>query len=161
MRHDLVSDLHWTQKKHLHITLYFFGDVAAKSIPSMREKLRQLAFSTAAFTLQFEKVLFAPPHRPPRMIWAEFAANPEYAKLAARVYEAVKEFLDPLSAQESARKAVPHITLARFKKPSVAKSLKLETIQPAVLNATSCDLISSELTPKGPVYTVLEHYAFS
>jgi len=159
-RYALEMGVRWTAKQNMHITVYFFGDVDEAKIPEMSKKIAQVVSATAKFDLEFEKVLFAPPNRPPRMVWADFGHSDAYVKLCRAIYGAAKDYLDPGFSQSHDRDPHPHITLVRFNNPAAAKSLKLEPIRPETMAATGCELVTSELTPKGPVYTVLENYAF-
>jgi 2'-5' RNA ligase len=158
--HAHERGIRWTTRQNLHITVYFFGDVEESDIPGMSGKIKEVVEATPRFNLEFEKIMYAPPNRPPRMIWADFAGCHPYTKLVRAVYDNTKNFLNPASAQETGRAPHPHITLARLNNPDAARFLKLEPIAPEKMTAEKCILFSSELTPKGPVYTAEESYAF-
>jgi 2'-5' RNA ligase len=160
-RYDFGNDVRWIPEQNLHITVSFFGDVEEKDIPDLDEKIRQITAATPKFTLAFERILFAPPNRPPRMIWADFMPSTPYAGLVKKIYAAAKEFLLPEIAREAFREPMPHITLARFQNPAVANKLKLEILESENMLAETCELIESELTPKGSIYTVLKRYQLS
>jgi 2'-5' RNA ligase len=159
-RYGLETDIRWTENQNLHITVYFFGDVLEEKIGLMSKKIAEVVAVTPAFNLKLEKIILAPPQRPARMIWAQFAKSEEYSKLVMAINSATREFLDPRSAQETDRDQIPHITLARFQNPAAAKNLSLEPVNPEEMAVTNCVLNASELTPKGSTYAVLEKYAF-
>ena len=155
------KSIRWTNEQNFHITVYFFGDIEETKIPEMSKKLAQVVSATQRFELQYEKILYAPPNRPPRMIWADFGHSKSYEKMCGEVYEAAKPFMGSAAAQAHTRNPHPHITLARFNNPAAAKTMKLEPVAPEKMTAAGCELIASELTPKGPVYTVLKHYTMA
>jgi RNA 2',3'-cyclic 3'-phosphodiesterase len=160
-RYALETGIRWTTKQNLHVTVYFFGDTDEEKIPEMSKKIAQVTAAYQKFDLEFEQIMFAPPNRPPRMVWADFRHSEAYIKLCGAIYESAKPFLDHAFAQSLDRDPHPHITLARFNNPAAAKSLKLEPIPPETMPAAGCELVASELTRSGPVYTILEHYAFT
>lgn len=153
-----TDSLRWTTRQNLHVTVYFFGDVDEAKISEMSGKIKEIVAATPRFSLEFEKISYAPPNRPPRMIWADFAGSNPYTKLVRAVYDNTKIFLNPASAQETGRAPHPHITLARLNNPAVARLLKLEPIPPEEMAALKCQLIVSELAPKGPIYTAINEY---
>jgi 2'-5' RNA ligase len=158
---DGMGAIRWVTKQNLHITVYFFGDVEESKIPQMSAKLALVAKATPHFTLEFQKIIYAPPNRAPRMIWADFGASKSYTRLVRAVYEHAKSYLDPSSAQTKDRAPHPHVTLARLSNPAMARLFKLEQLSPAAMTANKCQLISSELTRSGARYMVMEEYQFA
>lgn len=153
--------IRWTTRQNLHLTVYFFGDVEEAVIPAMSEKIKEVVSATPRFKLEFEKIMYAPPNRPARMVWADFAGCHPHTKLVRSVYENTKKFLNPASAQETDRAPHPHITLARLNNPETARFIKLEPIDAEVMTAEKCVLFVSELTPKGSIYTAIDEYRFA
>jgi RNA 2',3'-cyclic 3'-phosphodiesterase len=156
-----VQGVRRTEKQNLHVTVYFFGDVEESKIAEMSGKIKEVVAATPPFALEFKRIKYAPPNRPPRMIWADFNENNAYNKLVQAIYANTKAYLNPKSAQETDREPHPHITLARLKSPAIAKNLKLEPIPPEAMTALKCQLFVSELTPQGPLYTVINEYRFA
>src|SRR3989344_491252 len=75
------NDVHWTQKENIHITACFLGDTQEELIGEIKEKVKELCLRAKPFSLVFEKISFAPPNMPPRMVWAVFAQSEEYRQL--------------------------------------------------------------------------------
>ena len=152
-----TPEIRWTKPENLHITTYFCGDTKEENIPALRKALEKI--QAKPFELPFKEILFAPPHREPRMIWAEFARSEHFAKLTQKIYENVKEFLkDPEKPKQN---PIPHVTLARFKNPQIAKDVQLEQPNVDTLQVTSYDLMESQLNQGGSKYTVLQSYALT
>ena len=156
------ADARRTASENLHITVYFCGDTVESLIPEMNIKLEHVANSLKSFQLPWKALVFAPPKRPSRMVWAEYESNKEFTNLVHIIYNAIKDFLDPASAEKPHPRPIPHVTMARFRNPDTAKEIDLGSAQnkPLMepLDVKSFKLIASELTPDGPKYTVLHKY---
>lgn len=154
-----VEGIRWTIPENLHITVYFLGDTEESVMPRITEKLEELFLQIPSFDLEFDKISLAPPHRPPSMIWAVFGdAGGAYKALADKVYGALEEF----SARDNRNKeSIPHITLARFRNPSIAREIKI--IQPntehTVTKVSSCDLMESKLARTGSTYSSIKSFS--
>ena len=108
------------------------------------------------FVLNFDKIIFGPPERIPRMIWAIFHGHEEFQKLATLIYRETKKCL--FEIQEP--KFLPHLTLARFKGFIDTRYLELAQFQLDSLKVESFSLMASELTSPGPIYTKLADLKF-
>lgn len=153
-----VYDVRWTPRENIHITACFLGDVREESIDEIKEKIKEICARTEPFTLSFEKIDFAPPGMPPRMVWAVFAHSDPYARLVKEMQEALKEFL----AVEPHKDLIPHATLARFKNPAFAREIDVARVQPGPtsLDVRSIEFMESRLDPAGVRYEKLETFLF-
>jgi 2'-5' RNA ligase len=147
----------WTAEENLHITLYFCGDTDEEKIPALQESLGGVKFEE--FSVEFQKILFAPPDRPPRMIWAEFKSCREFAELTQKVYEAARPFLR--APQPPHPHLTPHITLARFRDPRAAAGVILKQLAIDRIEVKQYDLMQSHLGTNGPSYKLLKSYALT
>lgn len=154
-----VRELRWATPENMHITVYFIGGIQEDIIPLIQQRLEDLFSKTESFNIEFEDIVYGPPGRNPRMIWAVFKDRGEYKNLLDKVYEILKD----LSIEDNrANEAIIHITLARFKDAWLAKSVDLQSIvlRDRIVSVTSCDLIESKLSPKGPSYTIIKRFNF-
>lgn len=152
-----MAGLRWTVPQNLHITVYFLGYIDGVAVPKIVKKLEGALSATESFVLGLEKICLAPPHSTPRMIWATFFDRGEYKKLSDAVYNALGEF----SGMDYRNKeSIPHITLARFRYPAVAKELTLRQpdIESGAVKVSSCDLMESRLSPHGPTYEIVKSF---
>ncbi len=155
---DHLHGVRWTAKRNLHLTVCFFGDIEEKDIPTLSGEIGRIIAATPEFSLKFEEIIFAPPFRPPSMIWAEFEKNKEYSNLVQKIYTAVQGFMMEENLQGIHGESIPHITLARFAGPAVAATLKITPLEVEDMQVQECRLMESELMPAGPIYTVLKSY---
>lgn len=158
--------LRWTKEENLHITVYFFGDAAEDKISELSARLRAVARGRRDFKMRFSQLEYAPPGASaPSMIWAVFAANQEYKQLTMSVARIAEQFL---RIRPGRKEAIPHATLARFRAPRVIDGAARQDLSRAnqflsvqdnqEFVAGKCKLMASDLTPQGPIYTILEEF---
>jgi 2'-5' RNA ligase len=154
-----IPGLRWVGAENLHITVLFLGYTDEEILPMVEEKARIICSGLQPFSLAFERLCFAPPGRPARMIWAVFLDGGEYKDLSQTMYNALREFGFPDTRN---KESIVHITLARFREPSVAKAVKLQQpeIQERAFEVTSCQLVESKLMRSGAEYKVIARFAF-
>lgn len=134
--------------KEFHLTLKFFGDV--ESIQPIVERLEGL--KVKPFTITLEKIDVFANWNSIRVVHIPVAS-----KELERLHQQITKRLGEIHEQEFSFK--PHITLARVKKPlspQVIESLKKFTFEPMTQIVDRLYLIKSELTLKGPEYTVVK-----
>lgn len=142
-----IRGVGWTARENLHITLYFLGDIDEEEMAKMVKLLNGLK-EIKSFDLDFRELAFAPPARPPRMIWAEFSHSQNFDRLVTETYRACKDFI----SAPPARSQIPHITLARFKDWADFREIQLPQLALEPIQVKKVKLMSSDLTPQGPIY---------
>jgi len=149
----------WTKKDSLHLTLVFIGYADEEGIYEACRLTRKVAAKHETFDITFERILYGPPKKPPRMIWFEGKANERLSELK-RELDDVLTLSDVLrSFRPESRPFSPHITLARInmdkwrdmrEQPAVEQDLK------AIVPVASIEVMESDLRGDGAEYTVLE-----
>ena len=136
------------------MTIYFLGDVKIKNLPLLKAKIQETVKEIKPFVLEFDQLKFGPPNQEPTMLWAVFTDNPADFNFRQKIFSAVREFLTLTNNRPP--KLIPHMTLAKFKDGGYNKKIKpLELID---LEVVKCQLIESQLTKSGSIYTVLAGY---
>lgn len=137
-------------EQNLHLTLYFIGNVPLTQLPHIQQQVRQAVAQQQLFILDLDCLEPGPKPKSPRLVWARFKPSLPFERLSRQ--------LTPAPVRE--QKAIPHITLARFRK-DMPKPTSLPPVypeQPLQLAVDSVALWQSELASPHPVYTVLENY---
>ena len=134
----------------------FLGDVDEVRMSEIKEKLAHVCGQTKPFEISFDRVDFAPPGMPPRMVWAVFQESKQYAKLVEEMREKLKEFF----VVEPHKELVPHATLARFNDSVLAREIDIMKAPSnlASFDVQSIDLVESRLTPEGAQYKTIETF---
>jgi 2'-5' RNA ligase len=156
--HPMLQDVaSFTPPQNLHITLKFIGDVPDDRVPLLVASLRTLAIPPMPFAL--ERFLVLPGQGPARVLAVN--VTKDLAPITS-LFNQIESACQPLGVSREAREYKPHITLARFRRPTqrlTARTL-IRMIDPSLLpapafTATHFTLFQSQLTPTGAIHTPL------
>ena len=127
----------WTKKENLHITLDFAGKINDDELLGIIDKTKKMAEKVSSFPVNLNKIHYGPPDKsPPRMIWV------------------TGEKIESMDLK-------PHITLGRIRQwewrkiepeeiPEINEDISL------TFKANSIDIMESQLSQRGPKYTIIE-----
>ncbi len=136
-----------TPPHQMHLTLLFLGEVEPDLVGHLKGVGRTLGQEIEPFIARIRGTGHFPNQGSPR-VWFAKVEGEGYEHLAKRLREILPEFNDgkPFKA---------HVTLARKKGPA-------PRVPPHVFDLTypveSFSLVSSRLTPRGPIYSELETF---
>jgi 2'-5' RNA ligase len=152
------TEVKWVESENLHVTLLFLGEVDMLDSPKVCAAVTGSAIQEPAFAMSIESAGCFPHPRRPRILWAGVGQGTQ------RICALHDNLETPLLAlgcyRREERKYTPHITLGRVRSAGPTERLAValagqvgwkggETVVREVL------VMGSELTPSGPVYTVL------
>jgi 2'-5' RNA ligase len=142
---------------NLHVTLQFLGDVADDRLGEVLKAAGGAAAEIEPFDFTVAGLLAVPPRGQLRMVWAT-AQDPtgRMKQLQQRLAEA----MEGLGFRPEERSFNPHITLVRIKFADAPARFRQSVQQMAGRNfglqhAQELVAYGSQLTPTGPVYTLL------
>ncbi len=152
-----ASELKWVNRKILHVTVRFFGDLDRKQLEKARGAIRSLDRAWDPPRLSLGAIGAFPNPRRPQVVWLgiedpdgglrELAASADRAIRVAGFGPADKPF-------------VGHLTLARVRRglqaPGLDEIVGGLTPPGGPLTISSITLFKSDLRPEGPLYTPLE-----
>lgn len=155
-------DVKWVERDNLHLTLKFLGKVAVKKLDNLKEALNKITQSTTPFDIAFSKVGCFPNINHPRVIWVGINNNDNLNKL---VDEMISELFN-IGFKKEEKKFKSHITLGRIKSDKNLNLLSQEikecdNMDFGRMKVGEIYLMKSTLTPRGPIYTVIEKFNFS
>jgi len=147
----------WVETRNLHITLKFLGDTPLNDLPQLIHAVTQSIQQTDSFDLTLHGIGVFPNWESPKTIWIGCREGSEELRQLA---EKIGKGLIPLGFPMEARKFSPHLTIGRIKKVAVESSLmSMLAEQKDCSFGSRCvdevQIISSELTRKGPLYDEL------
>jgi RNA 2',3'-cyclic 3'-phosphodiesterase len=167
VRHDLsdvalplrecAPELSWVTEPRLHLTLKFLGEQPA-------ERVNEIERATAAVATAHREIVMAiggvgafPNFRRPRVVWMAVMQDPRLEL----VHHDLEVAFQGMGFELEGRPFRPHITLARVRAPlsvegarELARAARRITYREEVAVA-SIDVMQSELTTHGSVYTTL------
>lgn len=159
-----TKDINWTKFENLHITVQFLGWVDENKIFSIEKDIEKAAQVATPFNLNFENIIFAPPQKTKRMIWAVFNCEGQYEKLVKNIFESMKKYINSKLWNENImrRERTSHITLARFKNLDIAKNIDLKRvrIENKKFKVSEISLWESKLSRDGAKYQILNKFNF-
>lgn len=158
-----ANELRWVRPELMHVTLLFLGYQPAERLPEIEAALGTAATEGRPFRLSLDSLgTFGPPQGI-TVLWAGLTEVPPPL---AQLHQVLALHLTEQKVVFDRTPLVPHITLARGKRPidrevslRVASALK-QLDMPRGL-ATSVDafvLMRSRLSPRGPTYEVLRSF---
>jgi 2'-5' RNA ligase len=152
------TDVKWVEVENLHVTLLFLGEVDERTVPDVCRAVAVGCGRHESFTLGVETVGCFPNPRRPRTVWVGVGEGHD-ALIA--LHDALEPpLLDLGCYRRENRPYTPHITLGRVKGDHPTDKLATDLVKRASWKAGETQVrevlvLSSELTPKGPIYTVL------
>jgi len=153
-----AQEVKWVEPENLHVTMLFLGEVDDRAVLEVCRAVGESCRPLTPFTLNVEKVgCFGNPRRP-RTVWVGVGDGAEEVKALHAVLEEKLRALRYYRREE--RQFTPHITLGRVKQDGSAEGLapllqKKADWQGGPLEVREVLVMSSQLTPQGPIYTVL------
>ena len=149
------AKVRWVDRANLHVTLQFLGEVAEEKLAEVCAAVERVAAHTTPFEFDIRGLLCVPPGGRARMIWGG-VQDPVCG--ASELHDKVDAALEPLGFAPEDRPFRPHVTVARIKHAPDPRCLR-SAVAPWVdcdfgmQHADRVTVYTSELMPKGPLYT--------
>ena len=155
----------WLPEENWHLTLTFLGGQPEESIIPILESIKSAVLNKAEShkleppLIEFEKMLFGPPDRTPRMIW--LTTTKQTSEILGKIKNKLEDLLDKngVKFRKENRKFQGHLTLARFE-PLPQKETELLKVGDLIFTPQSLDLMESKLFRTGAEYIILEKVDF-
>jgi len=145
-----------TKIDNLHLTLQFLGEIDEELIPQIQTILNTAVIHYQPLVLSFTQLGAFPNWVQPHSIWIGISC-PSLMKLQDELAQQLIKLVPTMDTKPFQ----PHLTLARIKSPlSSAELSSIQTIPIASLTnqINHIDLMASELTPRGSIYTCLSQH---
>jgi 2'-5' RNA ligase len=158
------TDVKWVEPENLHVSLLFLGEVEDRDAADLCRAVAEVCAGHAPFAMHVETAGCFPNPRRPRVLWVGVGEGK--AELVA-LHDALEPPLLELGCyRREERRYQPHITLGRVRgdRPADALAAALQRQagwQGGVTQVQEVRVLSSELTPQGPIYTVLSRAPLS
>lgn len=160
LRNELKSipcDVKWVEEKNLHFTVKFLGNVDVSLVTKLVGKVEAALGDCQPFFLEFGGTGVFPNFKSPRVFWVGLKGEVDQLM---QIQQRTEEAHLYLGFSPEKQKFTPHLTLARLRSQRGIADLKqkINILEDRVLSlghfkVTSIDLMQSELTKRGPIYT--------
>ncbi|MCX5725834.1 MAG: RNA 2',3'-cyclic phosphodiesterase [Candidatus Saganbacteria bacterium] len=157
------SGIKWVEKKNLHITLKFLGWVPDEKMNDVNGLVKKASEGAKIFDAKFEGLGTFPSGRNPRVIWVGTSKGaPELKNLAG----SIEKIMSKAGYRSEEREFASHVTVGRVKeKKNMDEFLRsIEVNKDSKFGETVVGeicVMKSALSPKGPIYEVVEKIRLS
>ena len=147
----------WVAPYCIHLTMKFLGEQRAEDVDAIRDALAAVGKRFQPVRLDVGGIGAFPHLRAPKIFWMGITADPKLELL----HHDLEVACEALGHEVEARAFRPHLTLGRVKREVTAEHagalarLAMNVRYRAVVEASSIDVMQSELSSTGPRYTVL------
>jgi RNA 2',3'-cyclic 3'-phosphodiesterase len=150
----------WVDPGNIHLTLKFFGDIAADSPAKILAALEEAIKGSKPFSIEVKGLGVFPNMNRVQIIWVGLYGEME--KLG-QIQENIEASLKPLGFPLENRPFTPHLTLARVRdycrpeeRQKMGQIISTNSFEGKhIINVTSINLMKSQLTREGPIYSKL------
>ena len=156
------ADVKWVEARNIHITLKFLGNVETGQLDQLQAALRSALAGVKPLEITLSGTgTFPSGKKHVRVVWVGITeGKQDLVKVAA----AVEEGCAGLGFAREERPFSPHLTIGRVRRESgqlaeLAARVSGYQFNPLKVEIDRVNLMRSELSPKGPTYTVLETVA--
>ena len=148
-----LRNARWLTEDGLHLTLAFIGDVDGSAQRRIEAALENV--TAPVLRMELHRLGFFPPRGAPRVLWTGASPKAELVSLARTVRRA----LGHAGVALERRKFVPHVTIARFRRPPSPTELEAylgarSLFRTPRVDVASFHLFSSMLRSSGARYTI-------
>jgi len=153
------SDVKWVRPEVIHLTLNFLGEIEDEKAAEVCDIVKDVTAKHKNFEVNVETVgCFG--GRNARVVWVGACEGNNELKLLQKDLE---QKLVQAGWPQEEREFTGHLTLCRVKNPRAGAKLaqvaeQHKDFKAGVVTADSVCVYKSELTPTGPIYTVIGSY---
>lgn len=145
----------WVKKENIHLTIKFVGDVNNNELRLLEVTAEKIIQDKKQFSVDIKNLsLFPASH--PRVVSLGLESD-DLINFAESFIKQIDR-IDFVKAEQ--RGWLPHITLARIKENFESEHFEVieQSKYESSFKVKSLDLMSSELTPQGPMYKVVKSF---
>jgi len=150
----------WVDMENTHLTLKFLGNIPQGQVAKIAEAMKQAVRGKSPFQLEISRLGAFPSINQPRVIWIGVGGETDSL---LKLQREIDSRLVPLGFAPEKQPFVPHLTVGRVREnasPDDRKALG-QLLASRVFDSQghiavdSIKLMRSQLTPEGPVYSLL------
>jgi 2'-5' RNA ligase len=155
---ELWPEARWIPPQNQHVTLKFLGSTPESELGRVVSACERVAAAHRPQPIGLSQLGVFPSPRRARVLWIGLD---DPAQVLTSLAQTVDEELASLGFPRESRPYSPHLTVARFKTPTVAGDLPVLRGQPGPCLLRSFDLWRSHLSPKGARYERLVSFSLA
>jgi len=154
-----AGDVKWVTAKNIHLTLKFLGEVEDDKLPEICRIAEDVASSHKPFALSIESV----GHFGGKSATVLWVGSGKGTEELLQIQKDLETRLAAVGYPAEERPFSSHLTLARIRNPKAGfkiaqLSQQYKNFELGTLAVNSICVYKSQLTPDGPIYTLLGDY---
>lgn len=154
------ASIKYVKQKNFHILLKFLGNISNNTKSKIIPLLSEISNKHSSFNIKIEGVDVFPSLNYIRVIWVGVSKGKRQLE---KLSKDIENFLTKINIPKENRKYIPHITLGRMNSGKNKEEVKkiIENNKDSnfgEIEVNEFKLFKSDLTKKGPIYTVLKTY---
>lgn len=153
----------WVRPDRIHLTLKFLGDISPQQQSDVEAGLLAALDGIPAFALQSGNTGAFPSLKRARVYWVGLGSEGQEQLL--HLHQEIDAALTTRGFPREARRFSPHLTIGRVRNnrgsSDAASAIRDYHFPALAIPVNHIQLIKSELTPQGPVYTTLRSFPLS
>jgi 2'-5' RNA ligase len=153
------AGVRWVNPESIHLTLKFLGNIDSARTGEITGAIERAAAETAPFRLKVEGLGVFPDLRRVRVVWVGLDGDID---TLVRLQKKLESEMESLGFPAESRAFTPHLTLARVgervspqERQALGRLVSGTAFEGAAIEADSVNLMRSQLTRQGAVYTRL------
>jgi 2'-5' RNA ligase len=155
------ADVKWVEPENLHLTLKFLGNISADMVDQISTVIEEATAQMNQFEVTIDGIGGFPGGKKSlRVIW--LGVN-DKSGLMEKISLAIEQGCKKLGFMSEERGFKPHLTIGRVRQGSqnlskLRAAISSVEFNPLKLSIDRVNLMRSELSPRGPTYTVLKTF---
>ncbi len=149
-------DVRWVRPEQLHLTVKFLGEVNDRDVAGVCAAISKAAAVSGGFSMRVRDCGCFPERGAVRIVWAGVQEASGFLKTCV---DATEGALAEVGFAREVRPFSPHITIGRVREDRSRGAIRfaVQSHQYAEVEqeVASLTLMASELSPKGPTYSVV------
>jgi 2'-5' RNA ligase len=152
------ADLKLVEPRNIHITVRFLGNITTPMVEKIHEEMKKVQFTP--FDIKIHGIGAFPNLHYPRVLWVGVTQGVDQLR---SIFNQLEPRLRSLGFAPDPKGFSPHLTIARVKsgrnKAELAKYITENAdYEFGIVRAQCLRLKRSDLTPKGPIYSILKEF---
>jgi 2'-5' RNA ligase len=153
-------NVRWIKPENLHITVVPPWYVEEAELYHVENALQRAVKGFRPFSVHFQRIIWGPPGREARLIWAEGETTEEFQSLKNLIEDELLSDPETEFIVKENRPSKLHITIARFPPASIKKLSKLDETAGWSFEVNEVALMESVLKMEGAEYGVIKIFNF-
>jgi 2'-5' RNA ligase len=156
------AEVKWVVPQDIHITIKFLGNINVSELENIYIVVTNICNKFSPFQISISSISAFPDKKRPKVIWIGVKEGKD---ILCKINKEVEDSLIKIGFKKEDKEFNPHITIGRvkglYRLSQLADTLKnMDIGDIGEIHVRNIQVIKSQLTPSGPIYTILKEIPF-